>query len=355
MAVELLMAGLSALRDYIATHVLTCLVPAFFLAGGMVTFINRDAILQHLGEQAKKTKSFTLAGVSSFFLAACSCTVIPVASGLFYSGAGIGVAFIILWVAPAANILALTYTGTILGAEMVTARIVAALSMAFVVGIAMTVAFRSKAPDGEQETETAGTADSQQVSRFIEGRVVILLLLVLLSLLLPNYLVREGPYLHKVALWTALTLIAAGYAVMTVSREAIAEWLRETLWFVRIIFPLLLTGVFLVGVIGKVLPEAWITEWLGGSGITASFLATLIGAVSYFATMTEAPFVHTMMSLGMGRGPALALLLTGPGLSLPNWLAIARVFGVAKALVYVPVVIVLGTIVGWFFGTFIFV
>jgi len=122
---------------------------------------------------------------------------------------------------------------------------------------------------------------------------------------------------------------------------------------IYIIFPLLLGGVFLVGIIGKLLPKDWIENWLGGNRIRASFLATMIGAISYFATMTEAPFVDTLMKLGMGKGPALALLLTGPGLSLPNWLAIARVFGIKKALVYVPTIVVLGTLVGWFFGNFI--
>lgn len=142
------------------------------------------------------------------------------------------------------------------------------------------------------------------------------------------------------------------YALKVVPREKLKDWLREIWWFVRIIFPLLLVGVFIVGIVGKILPEDWIKNWLGGSGIVASFLATMIGA--YFATMTEAPFVDTLMKLEMGKGPALPLLLTGPGLSLPNWLAIARVLGVKKALVYVPTIVILGTSGGWFFGNFIF-
>ena len=117
---------------------------------------------------------------------------------------------------------------------------------------------------------------------------------------------------------------------------------------------MLLIGVFVVGIIGKILPEEWIKRWLGGNSLLSSFLATMIGAVSYFATMTEAPFVDTLMKLGMGKGPALALLLTGPGISLPNWLAIARVFGVKKAICYVITIIILGSVVGWFFGNFIF-
>lgn len=117
--------------------------------------------------------------------------------------------------------------------------------------------------------------------------------------------------------------------------------------------PLLLAGVFIVGIIGALIPEAWSKTWLGGNSIPASFFATLIGAVSYFATMTEAPFVDTLMKLGMGKGPALTLLLTGPGLSLPNWIAIARVFGIKRAVVYVITIIILGTLMGWFFGNYI--
>jgi len=342
---EIFLAGLDALKDYIATHVLTCLVPAFLLAGAMVAFVNREAILEYLGEQANKLKSFSLASVASFLVAVCSCTVIPVASGLYYSGAGVGVAFIILWVAPSANILALTYTGSILGGQMVLARLVASLLMAFVVGFAMSAFFR------EKREEFSQTRSERKA--IIDKKHLLLLVLILLSLLLPNYLIRSGPYLHKVLVWFAATLAVAVYALKALEKEKREDWMRESWWFVKIIFPLLLAGVFIVGVVGKILPEDWIKNYLGGNSVRASFFATLIGAISYFATMTEAPFVHTLMKLGMGKGPALALLLTGPGLSLPNWLAIARVFGLKKALVYVPTIIILGTIVGWFFGNFI--
>lgn len=348
---KLIIAGLLALKGYIATHVLTCLVPAFLLAGAIVTFVRREAVILYLGERANKIKSFSIASVSSFLIAACSCTVIPVASGLFYGGAGVGVAFIILWVAPAANILALTYTGTILGSEMVISRIIAALLMAFIVGSVMTLFFAQKNNPGEA---IAAIGEHDEKLELISWREVILLVLIVVSLLSPNYLVQKGPYLNKVLVWGASTLVMAIYALKVLPREKIYDWLRETWWFVKIIFPLLLIGVFVVGVIGAILPEEWIKTWLGGNSVSASFFATLIGAVSYFATMTEAPFVDTLMKLGMGKGPALTLLLTGPGLSLPNWIAIARVFGIKKAVVYVITIIILGTFTGWFFGNFIF-
>ena len=348
---KLIVAGFLALQDYIATHVLTCLVPAFLLAGAIVTFVRKEAIIRYLGERANKVKSFSLASVSSFMIAACSCTVIPVASGLFYGGAGVGVAFIILWVAPASNILALTYTGTILGSSMVISRVVAALLMAFVVGFIMT-AFFGKKDDAAGEDALASAGGDEKLE-LIGRNEIILLVLIVVSLLSPNYFVQKGPYLLKVLVWGAATAVTALFAFKVLSRDQIVAWMKETWWFVRIILPLLLVGVFIVGIIGALIPEEWIRTWLGGNSLSASFLATMIGAVSYFATMTEAPFVDTLMKLGMGKGPALTLLLTGPGLSLPNWIAIARVFGLKRALVYVVTIVILGTLMGWFFGNFI--
>jgi uncharacterized membrane protein YraQ (UPF0718 family) len=346
---ELVYAGLGALQDYIALHVITCLVPAFLLAGAMVTFISKETIIYYLGSAANKLKSFTLASGGSFFVAACSCTVIPVSSGLYYSGSGIGTAFIILWVAPAANILALVYTGAILGSEMVVVRILSALAMAFVVGWVMSFAFRQ-----EEIQRVSGVAINPKGKGIVARKDVILLLLIVANLLIPNYLVQKGPFLHKVYVWAAGMVVVALYAWKVKSGEEIRQWMTETWWFVRIIFPLLLGGVFVVGVIGKLLPPQWIENWLGGAGVLPSFLATLIGQVMYFATMTEAPFIHKLMGMGMGKGPAMALMLTGPGMSLPNMLAIMRVFGVKKGLVYIPLITVLGTLVGWFTGNFIF-
>jgi uncharacterized membrane protein YraQ (UPF0718 family) len=343
MAEQLLLAGLIALKGYIALHVLTCLVPAFLLAGAIVSFVSRETIISYLGNAASKLKSFAIAAGGSFFVAACSCTVIPVASGIYYGGAGIGAAFILLWVAPAANILALIYTGSILGSQMIIARVVAALLMSFIVGAVMLFAFR------KEERQRALTIQATG-GRMMTKKDIVLLLLLVVSLLAPNYAVRGGPYWAKVAVWAGATAVAVFYAWRVKSWAEIKGWLKESWWFVRIIFPLLLAGVFVVGIIGAVLPQQWVETWLGGEGLRQSFLATMIGAVTYFATMTEAPFVDTLMGLGMGKGPALALLLTGPGISLPNWLAIGKVFGFKKVLVYVPTIIILGTIVGWVAG-----
>ena len=339
----LLLAGVVALKDYIALHVVTCLIPAFLLAGGIITFVSREAIIGYLGAAARKLFSFGIAAGGSFFVAACSCTVIPVSSGIYYGGAGIGAAFILLWVAPAANILALVYTGSILGSQMVLARLISALLMSFVVGFVMAGVFHREEKNRVSTIQVNGR-------QLMTKKSVVLLLLLVAWLLAPNYIVSHGPYWQKVVVWAVGLVVVAVYALKTFDMDKIRAWLRESWWFVRIIFPLLLAGVFIVGIIGAVLPQEWIETWLGGAGLRQSFLATMIGAVTYFATMTEAPFVDTLMGLGMGKGPALALLLTGPGISLPNWLAVARVFGVKKALVYISTIIILGTLVGWVAG-----
>lgn len=343
--INALLGGLIALKDYIALHVLTCLIPAFLLAGGIVNFMARESIISYLGSAARKVTAFGIAAGGSFFVAACSCTVIPVSSGIYYGGAGIGPAFIILWVAPAANILSLVYTGSILGTKMVIARLISALVMSFIVGLVMAYAFHREEKDRIPAFQTNGGSTA-----LISRKSLILLVLLVLWLLAPNYIVTQGPYWQKVVVWAVGLVVVALYAWKAIELEKIKSWLRETWWFVRLIFPLLLLGVFIVGIIGAVLPQQWIETWLGGAGLRQSFLATMIGAISYFATMTEAPFVDTLMNLGMGKGPALALLLTGPGISLPNWLAIAKVFGVKKALVYIPTIVVLGTLVGWIAG-----
>lgn len=360
MVLELIAAGLTALKEYVALHVLTCLIPAFLLAGAMVTFVSHEAIIRYLGSAASKLRSFSLAAGGSFFVAACSCTVIPVSSGLYYGGAGIGPAFILLWVAPAANVLALVYTGAILGTGMVAARLVVALLVAFLVGWVMSAVFLREEQARVAAAPSACAADNKPGVSAVEARPglmsrsdVVLILLLVAALLAPNYVVQEGPYLHKVYVWAAGMAVVFGYATWAKSRSEMVRWMRETWWFVRIIFPLLLAGVFVVGVIGALLPETWVQRWLGSESLVSAFLATMIGGVSYFATMTEAPFVDKLMRLGMGHGAALALLLTGPGISLPNWLAVARVFGAKKAVVYVVTVIVLGTLFGWAAGALV--
>ena len=228
--IELLQGGLNALKEYIALHVLTCLIPAFLLAGGIVTFVSRETIIGYLGAAARKLSSFGIAAGGSFFVAACSCTVIPVSSGIYRGGAGIGAAFILLWVAPAANILALVYTGSILGAQMVIARLVSALLMSFVVGFVMAHAFYREEKNRISTIQMSG-------GQLMTKKSVILLLLLVAWLLAPNYIVTHGSYWQKVAVWAAGLVVVAIYAWKIIDREKIKDWLRETWWFVRISSP----------------------------------------------------------------------------------------------------------------------
>ncbi|MCM8782400.1 MAG: permease [Candidatus Omnitrophica bacterium] len=347
MLLNLFFAGLLALKDYIAHHILTCLIPAFLLAGGMVSFFNKGAILSYLGEKASKLRSFSLATFFSFFIASCSCTVLPVGSGLYFAGAGIGASFIILWVAPSTNALSLLFTSSILGAKMAISRITASLFMAFLVGWIMSVIF------GKEERKEIKSVSAEK-QKLISKKYSILLILIFLSIILPNYIAQGKSYLTNVLVWSILTIIWLIYAANTLNREETKNWLRETFWFVRMIVPLLLVGVFIVGIVGKLLPKEFVSKWVGGNSALAAFLATLSGQLMYFGTLTESPFIDTMLKLGMGKGPALAFLLTGPGMSLPNMLAIGRLFGIRKAAVYILLIMSLGTFVGWFFGNFVF-
>ncbi|MEW6048019.1 MAG: permease, partial [Bacillota bacterium] len=253
-----------------------------------------------------------------------------------------------------------------------------ALSTALVVGFVMTWAFwRSEAASGgavaeaapassatSQET-AAGAGDrpvsaapgrpaSRVIPAITDRDAVILTLLLAISLLAPNYLVQSGPYVAKLGVWAVTMGAAFAWAWWRLGAERRTAWLRETWWFVRLIVPVLLVGVFVLGVVSELLPPEWVQRWLGGSGLGASFAATLIGAVSYFATMTEAPFVAKLMELGMGKGPALGLLLAGPGLSLPSMLTIGRVFGVRKMAVYVVVTVAISTAWAWAAGNWLF-
>lgn len=343
---NLLVAGIKALEEYIAFHVLTCLVPAFLIAGAIMSMINKAVLINYLGASTSKLKSFPLAIFSSFFLAVCSCTVIPIASGIYRRTNATSTAMIILWVAPATNVLAIIYTGAILGLNIAIARIVAAVSTAFIVGLVLYYIFDRSI----KEIHPISTPTSNP-GRLVENRALILFALLVATLLLPNYLGVGKPYIFKVEVFCILMLITVIYALKKFEKEELKHWMMETWFFVRQIVPLLLIGVFIVGVVGEILKSTNIVEvYLGGEGFRQSFLASIIGALSYFATMTEAPFVHTLMKLGMGKGAALALLLAGPGLSLPNMLAIGRLFGVKRAVVYITTIVLLSTLSGVVYG-----
>jgi len=340
-----IMTGFQYLVDYIAQHTVTCLVPAFFIAGAMNYFISKDVIIRYLGISAKKLTSFPLAAISSIGLAVCSCTVIPIASGLFRRGSSIGPAFIFLWTAPALNILTITYSGAILGVQMTLLRVIAALSTSFLIGLVMITVFRGEEKDRSSKMKAAAAGEPVGTKNSLA-----LILMLVATLLLPNYLGAGRPFLDKFLIFAPLFTASLAFAFWKFKREELRQWFEETWWFVKKIVPLLLVGVFIVGFVAAILPTEVVRDYLGGNGLPQTFLANLLGAVMYFSSMTESPFVKMMMDLGMGKAPALALLLTGPGMSLPSMLAIIRVFTLRKALVYIVTAIIVSTFAAFFFG-----
>ncbi|MCX7662014.1 MAG: permease, partial [Candidatus Omnitrophica bacterium] len=216
---DLFLWGLTALKDYILHHTLTCLVPAFLLAGAMTSFFNKQAILSYLGEGVSKTKSFSLAIFFSFFVASCSCTVLPVGSGLYFAGAGIGPAFIILWIAPSTNILSLLFTSSILGVKMAILRITAGLIIAFLVGLIMTLLFGKE----KRQNIKLSSLERQELILF---KHAVLLVLIFLSIILPNYIAQGKSYKLNVLVWSILTVIWLIYAFLKLSKEEVGTWLR---------------------------------------------------------------------------------------------------------------------------------
>jgi hypothetical protein len=228
---------------------------------------------------------------------------------------------------------------------MTLVRILAALSTSFLIGLIMVTVFRNEEKTRFSKMKAATTEESISARKSM-----ILILMLVATLLLPNYLGAGRPFLDKFLIFLPLFSASMIYGVLKFKREEVRQWFEETWWFVKKIVPLLLAGVFIVGFVAAILPSEFVRTALGGNGLPQTFLANLFGALMYFSSMTESPFVKMMMDLGMGKAPALALLLTGPGMSLPSMLAIMRVFTWKKALVYIVAAIIISTFAAFIFG-----
>jgi uncharacterized membrane protein YraQ (UPF0718 family) len=339
--IEVLRGGLNGLTEYLSLHVITCLVPALFIAGAISAFASQAAILKYFGPQAKKPLAYAVGSVSGAVLAVCSCTVLPLFGGIYKRGAGLGPAIAFLFSGPAINILAIVYTARVLGYELGVARAVGAI--AFAIGIGLIIAFIFR----KEETDKLKT----QAPALIEAD--------------PN---GKKPWQYAVFFGTLIGILvtaAAGYWLpfgvlggvlgITLWRwftgSEIKEWMKETLFFLRRIVPWLLLGVFIAGILGVVIPPTAMAAYMGGNSPLANFVAAIGGALMYIATLTEVPIIKTFIDLGMGSGPALALLLAGPSLSLPCMLALRGIMGTRKTLVYVALVVAAATIAGMIFGS----
>jgi hypothetical protein len=360
--------GFVLLRDYAREHVLLCLVPAFFIAGAIGQFVSQGAVMKYLGATAKRPVAYGVASVSGGILAVCSCTVLPLFGSIYKRGAGLGPASAFLYSGPAINILAMILTARVLGLELGVARIVGAVVFAVVIGLLMALIFRKeeaeRVANGPDPFAAAGAAaqgserQPWQDASFLGSMVA---LLVFANWGAPN---REVGFFAAVygVRWYLVGAAAAALAYMMVrwyDREELRLWVLGSWEFAKQILPLLLGGVLVAGwLMGRpgqdsgLMPDAWVAGAVGGNSLLANFLASLAGALMYFATLTEIPILQGLLGSGMGKGPALALLLAGPALSLPSMIVIRSYLGTKKTLVYIALVVVMSTITGTVFGAF---
>jgi len=397
------MEAFHLVKWYAREHVLLCLVPAFFIAGAIGVFVSQDSVMRYLGPRANKVLAYGVASVSGTILAVCSCTVLPLFSGIYTMGAGLGPATAFLYSGPAINVLAIILTARILGLELGVARAGGAIVFAVIIGLLMHWIFRhekKKEHDGpvQLDESKAGRPLWQTVVYFFlmiailvfanwgkpeetEGfwRTVYSLKWILTAFSALGLAVVLGLWFN--ISWLRLGLAAlpvillglftpsspvllfaigsVGLAVVTaVDKGEAGDWFAASWDFAKKILPLLLMGVFIAGMLlGRVghegiVPSEWVNRAVGGNSLFANFFASIAGAFMYFATLTEVPILQGLIGSGMGKGPALALLLAGPALSLPSMLVLRSVMGTKKTFVFVMLVVIMATITGVVFGYF---
>jgi len=349
-----LQAGLTTLLEYLSAHVLTCLIPAFFIAGAIAALLNKETVQKYFGADSPKWLCYTVAATSGTILAVCSCTILPMFAGIEKKGAGIGPATAFLFSGPAINLMAIILTARVLGLDLGIARAVAAVTMAVVIGLIMAAIFeRSKdkcettpGPTAQIDPEPAEESRPDYITGIFMADLVAILLLATSKLdLLPKGII------------VGVLIIIAVFLMKTYYRPEEREaFLSETWWLTKKIFPLLLIGTFIIGVISYFLPMEWIRTIFGTSSIWACFVASLIGALLYMPTLLEVPIVGTLFGYSAGvmaPGPALALLLAGPSLSLPSMIVIIRIIGVKKGGVYISLVVLISTLAGVIYGAIV--
>jgi uncharacterized protein len=400
---EAILSAFELTKWYAQEHVLLCLVPAFFIAGVIAVFISQAAVIKYFGAGAKKWISYAVASVSGTILAVCSCTILPLFSGIHKRGAGLGPAIAFLYSGPAINILAIILTAQILGLELGIARIVGAVVFSVVIGLIMHFIYRKEeSAKAEAQLAIPEPEESRPLWQTAVHFFVLVLILVFVNwgkpdtnsgiwyflfsqkwlitsifgillagslifilklnkwlvlgstviVLLSYFFFSQNPIIPFIVAIILLTIILSN------SEGEPKEWMSETWGFAKQILPLLAAGVLVAGFLlgsqdgGKgIIPNEWIAGLVGGNSVFANFFASIVGAFMYFATLTEVPILQGLMNAGMGKGPALALLLAGPALSLPNMLVIRGVIGTQKTIVYVTLVVIMATISGLIYGS----
>ncbi|HRY56241.1 MAG TPA: permease [Spirochaetia bacterium] len=349
------------LGEYARQHVLLCLVPAMFIAGAITVFLNQQAVIRYLGPDANRLTAYGVASVSGAILAVCSCTVLPIFKGIYKKGAGLGPAVAFLYSGPAINILAIVLSAKVFGWKLGAARTVGAILFSIVIGLLMSLIYLKEDRQRAADARMFAKPDDKPARSL--GQMIVYMGSMIGILVFVNWANSKGGSAVWDAIYSAKYWIAGAFALVLVyalitwfSKEDRIDWVAATRDFSLQILPLLFGGVlvsgFLLGRPGRdaLIPSAWIGSLLGGNSLFANFVASLAGALMYFATLTEIPIVQGLLGAGMGQGPALALLLAGPSLSLPSILVIAGELGWRKTLVYVGLVVVLSACAGLAFG-----
>jgi len=360
--------GLYLLKDYARQHVLLCLVPAFFIAGAISNFVRQGAVMRYLGASAPRPVAYGVSSISGAVLAVCSCTVLPLFAGIYRRGAGLGPAIAFLYSGPAINVLAMILTARVLGLRIGIARAVGAVAFAVVIGLIMATLFRK-----EDETRLANGPDpfavtgggetprrtGLQDATFLATMIAIL---VFANWGASNRAVGVFAAIYQVHWYLTVALLAAlaWMIVRWFNREELSGWMQATWSFAKQITPLLLGGILVSGwLMGRpgldagLIPSSWVASSVGGNSLLANLASAIVGAFMYFATLTEVPILQTLLGSGMGQGPALALLLAGPALSLPSMLVINSYLGPKKTITYIALVIVMATATGVVFGALV--
>jgi len=394
------------LQWYARNHTLACVVPALFIAGGITTFPSKESVLKHLGPKANKVEAYSVASVSGTVLAVCSCSVLPMFAGIYRVGAGLGPAASFLYAGPAINILAIFLTARVLGFELGAARVIGAMVFGVIVGLLMAMIFR-----GDEEKRTAATMalpDPPPAKRPLWKNAAILVAMIAFLVFsdwfnpgdkdvvlkdgtkfqatlqyetlsqfdlrlhadsadhtkgevvrfekaeidsiqdVDNWVVR----IHHIR-WYLAGLMGVFVVIMSfawLDKPDFLEWMDHSWDFAKLLIPLLFGGVFIVGFLGALVPEEQVARWVGGNRFLSNLNASVIGCLFYFATLTEIPILEALMKNGMGSGPALALLLAGPALSIPSILVIRSILGNLKTFVFVALVVIMSTLVGMGYG-----
>lgn len=349
------------LQEYAREHVLTCLIPAFFIAGAIAVFVSQAAVLKYFGATAKKILSYSVASVSGTVLAVCSCTVLPLFASIYTRGAGIGPSTSFLYSGPAINVLAIVLTARILGWQLGLARAIGAILFAVITGLLMAIIFRKE--DASRATGQMYLPDEEAKGRTLIQDALFMLILVLILI----FAAFAKPAAGATGFWQAMfsakwyivIALLIGIALMLktwFTKDECINWVQSAWGFMKQIFPLLGAGVLVAGfMLGRpghpaLIPAHYIQTLVGGNSLWANLFASVSGALMYFATLTEVPILQGLIGAGMGKGPALSLLLAGPALSLPNMLVIGGVMGVKKTVTFCTIIVILSTIAGMSYG-----